>query len=55
MKFSTNSTSLVLDPKTTIRNYPVARVIVLDDNINSFEHVANCLLTIISGMCKRRS
>ena len=55
MKFSTNSTILVLDPKTTIRNYPEARVIVLDDNINSFEHVANCLLTIIPGMCKRRS
>ena len=55
MKFSTNSTSLVLDPKTTIRNYPEARVIVLDDNFNSFEHVANCLLTIIPGMSKRRS
>ena len=55
MKFSTNSTSLVLDPKTTIRNYPEARVIVLDDNFNSFEHVANCLLTIIPGMSEKRS
>ena len=24
-----------------------ARVIVLDDNFNTFEHVANCLLAII--------
>ena len=55
MKFATNSTILVLDPKTTIRNYPEARVIVLDDNFNSFRHVANCLLTIIPGMSEKRS
>ena len=55
MKFSTNSTTTVLDPKTTKIKYPEARVIVLDDNFNTFEHVANCLVTIIPGMSEKRS
>ena len=55
MKFSTNSINTVLDPKTTKRKYPEARIIVLDDNFNSFEHVANCLMKIIPGMSKERS
>ena len=33
--------------------YPEARVIVLDDDFNTFQHVANCLLTIIPGMLYR--
>jgi len=49
----TNST--VLEPKTTQKKYPVARVIVLDDDFNTFEHVANCLKAIIPGMSKKRS
>ena len=55
MKFSTNSTTTVLDPKTTKIKYPEAKVIVLDDNFNTFEHVANCLVTIIPGMSEKRS
>ena len=55
MKFSTNSTTTVLDPKTTKKKYPEARIIVLDDNFNTFEHVANCLVTIIPGMSEKRS
>ena len=51
----TDSTSTVIDPKTTIKKYPSARIIVLDDNFNSFEHVANCLVTIIPGMSEKRS
>ena len=51
----TDSTSKVLDPKTTIKEYPDARIIVLDDNFNSFEHVANCLVKIIPGMSEKRS
>ncbi len=50
-----DSTTTVLDPKTTIKKYPDARIIVLDDNFNSFEHVANCLVIIIPGMSKKRS
>ena len=45
----------VLDPKTTIRKYPEARIIVLDDNINTFENVANSLEKIIPGMSEKRS
>ena len=55
MKFSTNPITTVLDPKTTKRKYPEVRIIVLDDNFNSFEHVANSLLTIIPGMSEKRS
>ena len=50
-----NLTSTVLKPKTAKAKYPEARVIVLDDNFNTFQHVANCLLTIIPGMSKKRS
>ena len=42
-----NSLATVLDPKKTKAKYPEARVIVLDDSFNTFQHVANCLLTII--------
>ena len=55
MDQETTSSTTVLDPKTTKRKYPEARIIVLDDNFNTFEHVANCLLTIIPGMSKKRS
>ena len=55
MKFSTNSINTVLDRKTIKRKYPEARIIVLDDNFNSFEHVANCLMKIIPGMSKEKS
>ena len=50
-----NTDSVVLDPKTIKRKYPEARVIVLDDDFNTFEHVANCLQAIIPGMSKERS
>ena len=50
-----NSSTKVLEPKTIKAKYPEARVIVLDDNFNSFQHVANCLLTIIPGMSEKRS
>ena len=50
-----NSTSTVLNPKTVKAKYPDARVIVLDDNFNTFQYVANCLLTTIPGMSKKRS
>ena len=48
-----SSLSTVLDPKKA--KYPEARVIVLDDSFNTFQHVANCLLVIIPGMSERRA
>ena len=50
-----NSFSTVLDPKKSKAKYPEARVIVLDDSFNTFQHVANCLLKIIPGMIEKRA
>ena len=50
-----NSSGTLLDPITLKVKYPEAKVIVLDDNFNSFQHVANCLLKIIPGMNEKRS
>ena len=50
-----NSLGTVLDPKKSKAKYPEARVIVLDDSFNTFQHVANCLLTIIPRMTKKRA
>ena len=55
MEFSTSSTTAVLEPKTKQTKYREVRVIVLNDNFNTFEHVANCLLVIIPGMSEKRS
>ena len=55
MKFSTTSPTTVLEPRINKTKYPEARVIVLNDNFNTFEHVANCLLTIIPGLSEKRS
>jgi len=51
----TDSSTTVLDRKTIKRKYPEARIIVLDDNFNTFEHVAKCLVTIIPGLSEKRS
>ena len=48
-----NSPSTVLDQNKSKTKYPEARVIVLDDSFNTFQHVANCLLTVISGMSEK--
>ena len=53
MMFS--STSTVLDQKKSNAKYPEARVIVVDDSFNTFQHVANCLLKIIPGMSEKRA
>ena len=50
-----NSLNTVLDPKKSKVNYPETRVIVLDDSFNTFQHVANCLLTIIPSMSKKKA
>tara|TARA_B100000212_G_scaffold13635_1_gene9620 strand:+ start:550 stop:855 length:306 start_codon:yes stop_codon:yes gene_type:complete len=50
-----NVDSTVLDQNTAKRKYPEARIIVLDDDFNTFEHVANCLETIIPEMSRERS
>ena len=39
-----------LKPSRQTQGYPEARVIVLDDDINTYEHVVNCLVKIIPNM-----
>ena len=55
MELSATSPNQVLEPKKAKQKYPEARVIVLDDNFNTFQHVTNSLLEIIPGMSKKRS
>ena len=50
-----NSLGTVLDLKKSKDKYSEARVIVLDDNFNTFQHVANCLLTVIPSMSDKRA
>ena len=55
MELFTTSPTIALEPKTKKTKYPEARLIVLNDNFNTFEHVSNCLLAIIPGMSEKRS
>tara|TARA_Y100001968_G_C18870806_1_gene487092 strand:+ start:151 stop:447 length:297 start_codon:yes stop_codon:yes gene_type:complete len=55
MHLSTKSISTVLVPKKTKEKYSEAKIIVLDDNVNTFEHVSDCLMRIIPGMSEKRS
>ena len=50
-----NSSTTLLDSKKENLKYPEARLIVLDDSFNTFQHVANCLLTIIPGMSEQKA
>ena len=50
-----NSLVTVLDPKKYKAKYREARVIVLDDSFNTFQHVANCLLIIIPYMSDKKA
>ena len=47
--------STLLERLPVTKSYPEARVIVLDDNVNTFEHVAKCLLKIIPGISETRA
>ena len=50
-----NSPSTVLEPKKVKAKYPDAKVIVLDDSFNTFQHVATSLLTIIPDMTEKKA
>ena len=55
MELSTTSPTTVLESKTVKQKYPEARVIILDVNFNTFQHVAKSFLEIIPGMSEKRS
>ena len=48
-KINTGSSQLLEKAPKTLK-YPEARVIVLNDDVNTFEHVAKVLTKIIPGM-----
>ena len=50
MTGSSPSASTVLERTRTTQGYPQARVIVLNDDVNTFQHVVDCLCRIIPGM-----
>ncbi len=52
---TTTGTSSVLEKSPETLRYPEARVIVLDDDLNTFEHVVDCLKKIIPGMSEGRA
>ena len=52
---ATPGTSSVLQPAPTTLRYPDARVIVLNDDVNTFEHVVECLCKIIPEMTSDRA
>ena len=50
MTSSIPSSSTLLERQKTTQRYPEAKVIVLDDDVNTFQHVVDCLRKIIPGM-----
>ena len=50
MTFSNTNPSTTLERVKEKQRYPEARVIVLDDDINTFKHVVSTLIKIIPNM-----
>ena len=50
MTASSPGGSTLLERSRTTQRYPQARVIVLNDDVNTFDHVVSCLCKIIPGM-----
>lgn len=50
MSSTSSNSSPVMEKSIQKQRYPEARVIVLDDNINTYQHVVNSLMKIIPSM-----
>ncbi|WP_413439961.1 ATP-dependent Clp protease adapter ClpS [Synechococcus sp. MIT S1220] len=55
MSSSSPGSSTLLERARTEQRYPQARVIVLDDDVNTFQHVVDCLRKIIPGMSEEKA
>ncbi len=55
MTIANSSSSTLLERTKQTHQYPEARVIVLDDDVNTFEHVVKCLCKIIPGMTEEKA
>ena len=50
MTGSSGGQSTLLERTRTTQGYPQARVIVLNDDVNTFQHVVECLVRYIPAM-----
>ena len=55
MTSSSPGSSAVLERQETTQRYPQARVIVLDDDVNTFQHGVDCLRKVIPGMSEDKA
>ena len=55
MTNSSPGSAALLDRQATTKRYPQARVIVLDDDVNTFQHVVDCLRRIIPGVSEEKA
>ena len=55
MTSSSPGSSAVLERQETTQRYPQARVIVLDDDVNTFQHVVEFLRKVIPGMSEDKA
>ncbi|WP_320676787.1 ATP-dependent Clp protease adapter ClpS [Prochlorococcus sp. MIT 1300] len=55
MSFAAPSGTTLLERQKESQRYPEARVIVLNDDINTFDHVVESLTKIIPGMTEDRA
>lgn len=55
MNVTSPETTSILERLSREAPYPNARVIVLDDDVNTFQHVVDCLCRIIPGMGSDRA
>ena len=52
---STIAPEKTTSPKVVRKNYPNYKVIILNDDFNTFQHVAHCLITYIPNMTSDRA
>ena len=55
MTSSSPGAASVLERQSSTQRYPEARVIVLDDDVNTFQDVVDCLRKIIPGMSEEKA
>ena len=55
MSSSSPGSASLLERQSITKGYPQARVIVLDDDVNTFQHVVDCLRKIIPGMSEEKA
>ena len=55
MTYAMPEGATLLERERDTKQYPQARVIILDDEVNTFEHVVDCLKKIIPAMSEEKA